>query len=1735
MDDLDHSVYIAEQDWDCFFQESEECNLQQVALAGLDDSGLSDFDEAEFCLSNQEVRPRLVLGPLGSRSSIDSSSDSEGPPVEPHENSKDIQGPKDSLCAGGNEEAMNVFFESTVASGDDEDTAGLSYAGQAGADLPKDSSLDEPQGATWPAGACCSAHGGEVYHETPRDCEDAIGSTSREPVIQTNAATTINLSAESVPQGEIVLHASNCADVKFALSSLQAYNEHGYYRANSEGEACSVLKGSQGEMNMEIEESDAGQLSLMRPSTSFIDPQKGSMNVEAQSDANIPARAENLSDCDKPARKEKERWFVTVNSSQTNSRDKTWPPVKKKRRKKSCSEDGPELGTGSEGQDSDLESNSGAVRLGVSEPQSQEMYNNPNDCRPAAEGSCSSESTEPIPLTTAQHHKFRNDPSLLMLSQELLPIFQTTCEFDKNKVNYQKSQHIDNHLEQQKVSIGSNLQINPNHQNLLVKLLFSTQSDTGCEMLVFCKDSHQENLPFSEEERASQEDALCLLYSQTERCPERSIFSSETSIPIESLTSSYAFDATPGFHSLDKCLSADNQVDLESKKFLQITEVPKPSGLLVSEINNGSGEPDQSNVLVTPDKVQNSPEMTNTQLIHSEDTSMVCLYGGEGGAPGQYVIPERDSTLSASANTQPLTVTVNSCLLSADQQSIEKKPYLEPATLHPVDITVSNAHSVDLSPNKSSVMMLRDSISHDPERNKDVLTGDGLCLRSENVSQADSADNFTFPECMDRPLDVIKGEVQELDREETLAEDTPTAGLSAAESPEFNNKSTLEDEPVLPKEPVFHTGDRLEDREPDLSLDSTRPVYAISSFWDEMEKLTINDILHLRLVSNAQYPRDFPHLEDTAVADVSDAADSGYFPHPDDSKPDRWTGDASLFSDFEDEFQQHLGASANPSPEPQDTKSPVLWSPEPSGLWWEAEPDLACIGPDNNAAERLVIPSEDSISQHLFSDSDTQSFRTMCKTATVQNLQILGEEAQSSMPLPVTVGGEDESSMRLSLQQRLAETCSLAPAEHGNDESSLPLPLLFGKASAQNYVVSFPEMSNHLFCEDEAKMRLPDRASPIVCSLSETNLSDRASPIVVSLSETNLSDRAAPILCPLSETSLTDRACPTVYSISETNLSDRASPIVVSLSETNLSDRADPILCSLSETSLSDRASPTVYSISETNLPDRASPIVCSLSETNLSDRASPIVVSLSETNLSDRAAPILCPLSETSLTDRACPTVYSISETNLSDRASPIVVSLSETNLSDRADPILCSLSETSLSDRASPTVYSISETNLSDRASPIVVSLSETNLSGRASPIVCSLSEMSLSDRASPLVYSLSETRLSDRASPIICSLSETNLSDRASPNLCSLSETSLRGRSSPIVFSLSETNLSDRASPTVYSISETNLSDRASPIVVSISETNLSDRASPLVYSLSETRLSDRASPIICSLSETSLTGRSSPIVSLCDRAPSSLSLPETYDYFFSDYDSGDVFFSPMRRLSNHTDSGVPIFSCSVKRDFQYVEEYDFFFPGDSPVESEDEDRHSPIHVVTRFEDQAHDPLDTLVGTDAYEHLFTGKYLRGNLFWRNLLSLRRLRFTGGLYSSHDRSSSWACAVTDWRERSSLLRTTEPGHIMDDRGTSYPHPNIYLENQLCNEFREQRDTDMQTVVSLPKKAFLFTLKQSDICLVCIAFASWVLKSANPQSADTWKTALLANVSAISAIQYLRRYMREGGSENRR
>ncbi|KAL7891463.1 hypothetical protein AOLI_G00009390 [Acnodon oligacanthus] len=105
---------------------------------------------------------------------------------------------------------------------------------------------------------------------------------------------------------------------------------------------------------------------------------------------------------------------------------------------------------------------------------------------------------------------------------------------------------------------------------------------------------------------------------------------------------------------------------------------------------------------------------------------------------------------------------------------------------------------------------------------------------------------------------------------------------------------------------------------------------------------------------------------------------------------------------------------------------------------------------------------------------------------------------------------------------------------------------------------------------------------------------------------------------------------------------------------------------------------------------------------------------------------------------------------------------------------------------------------------------------------------------------------------------------------------------------------------------------------------------------------------------------------------------------------------------------------------------------------------------------------------------------------------------------------------------------------HFSNQPERAQPMPHLFnMGNKAQEPFVVQQD-HVQYTASISKRECLnFSIKQSDMCLVCIAFASWILKSYNPQSTDMWKAALLANVSAISAIQYLRKYVKKDATED--
>ncbi|XP_042353022.1 uncharacterized protein LOC121950948 [Plectropomus leopardus] len=320
----------------------------------------------------------------------------------------------------------------------------------------------------------------------------------------------------------------------------------------------------------------------------------------------------------------------------------------------------------------------------------------------------------------------------------------------------------------------------------------------------------------------------------------------------------------------------------------------------------------------------------------------------------------------------------------------------------------------------------------------------------------------------------------------------PSVGQSADKTPDSTcdndtHSTPLSDAPVLQKHEVnlqasgSSSGDQCPPI-PDLTVTPcsvanspetyaeaaghTRPVYAISAFWDEMEKLTINDILQLRMGRRTP-PRETVtpiaddhsssvdtvefNSSDGGLMDASDTADSDYFTQPDESKPDRSSCEFST-SDFEEEYWQFLGTSRNPSPDPQSKRN----TSDSPFFAHEEEESTSSDG------KETPVPSED-YERKCFEDEDSNASklslqRQIKKSKSMHNVQALNKK-DLSLQEPLR---NDESSMFLS-------SC---PSLEGNvvfKASDNLGTLIYAPFLDEHYQISFPEVFENFFREDTTK------------------------------------------------------------------------------------------------------------------------------------------------------------------------------------------------------------------------------------------------------------------------------------------------------------------------------------------------------------------------------------------------------------------------------------------------------------------------------------------------------------------------------------------------------------------------------------------------------------------------------------------------------------------------------------------
>ncbi|KAJ3603081.1 hypothetical protein NHX12_030825 [Muraenolepis orangiensis] len=288
------------------------------------------------------------------------------------------------------------------------------------------------------------------------------------------------------------------------------------------------------------------------------------------------------------------------------------------------------------------------------------------------------------------------------------------------------------------------------------------------------------------------------------------------------------------------------------------------------------------------------------------------------------------------------------------------------------------------------------------------------------------------------------------------------------------------------------------------SLGCSRPVYAMSAFWDEMEKLTIRDILQLRksgeefgrealqIHDTARPHEDDPHEDDagvqtdthpqsdtveclwsdTASGDPSDIADSDYFTNPDDSKPDRSSCDVSTFSDLDEEYWQLLGSSRDTSPDLPDTNLHM---------------HSTAVSPVTRDSKENTTPVNDGtyVEQSLDDPHSFNSFfvRGIQKSKSMHNVQTLTSTSTKDTPFePILQNGDNSVLPKNDLSTQKI------PLIKVNDvliDQTLSTILSNPDILDENYRISFPEVFEYPFEENKTDCRTvciyDDRSPTSLC------------------------------------------------------------------------------------------------------------------------------------------------------------------------------------------------------------------------------------------------------------------------------------------------------------------------------------------------------------------------------------------------------------------------------------------------------------------------------------------------------------------------------------------------------------------------------------------------------------------------------------------------------------------------------
>ncbi|XP_078497034.1 PGC-1 and ERR-induced regulator in muscle protein 1 [Lissotriton helveticus] len=258
---------------------------------------------------------------------------------------------------------------------------------------------------------------------------------------------------------------------------------------------------------------------------------------------------------------------------------------------------------------------------------------------------------------------------------------------------------------------------------------------------------------------------------------------------------------------------------------------------------------------------------------------------------------------------------------------------------------------------------------------------------------------------------------------------------------------------------------------------------------------------------------------------------------------------------------------------------------------------------------------------------------------------------------------------------------------------------------------------------------------------------------------------------------------------------------------------------------------------------------------------------------------------------------------------------------------------------------------------------------------------------------------------------------------------------------------------------------------------------------------------------------------------------MTFPETYDFFFCDsHEQGESGSQDIKGNINSEPGTLLVTDSEGTMSSPEIYEY-FFCEGQkddgmaerAPLVRGWSSRTRPPSAPAGDHSTEEQPT-SISFPEAYEYFFddsSGPIRRH----RGLFGMSSFRATG-------LPAAWRSLLprrTNMQVKtSSSIITTE----MKAGGQRQLFPLLMNPHLTKEESQEQTEASRKAIAIRGVHPRQLIIGQGDMCLVFLAFATWAVKTTDLQAPDAWKTALLANLGAVTAIRYLRR--RAGGEGGR-